>query len=63
MTFEVPEGVLDVVMIAAAIFAVCAAGVVGYWELERRRISRQRKQNRHPRASDSRSGRRLHKKK
>ena len=34
MTVVVPEGVLDVVMIACAIFAVCAAGVVGYWEVD-----------------------------
>jgi hypothetical protein len=63
MTVIVPEGVLDVVMIAAAIFAVCATGVVVYWEVARRRIRREQRQNRHPGSSGSRSGRRSRKKK
>ena len=63
MTVVVTKDVLDMLMVAAAIFAVCAAGAVGYWELERRRIRRQRKQDRHPGPSSSRAGRRTRKKK
>lgn len=56
MEIIVTKGMLDVMMVAGAIFGVCAAGFVGYSEVQRRRGRRQKAQLRDARSGKTRNG-------